>query len=306
MTAQTRRTLITTAVIAAPLVLGAVVSGILLLLGERRSLIVSMTIPAVIAVAGLIVSAVVGVIALIRSRRRRTQHRVQAAEPQGRESGAALERESHRRFLARLDHELKNPLTAILATAAGREDADWITVDAQARKLSGLVRDLRKLAELETIPIERESVDLELLVQEAIDAVRHRDPAAGARIQLSATRVPWPIPPVQADMDLISLAIDNVLGNAVKYSVDGPIEVRLREEDGDAILEFADTGRGIPSVDLPHVFDELARASNARDVTGSGLGLTLVSTVVSRHGGAVSMRSAEGSGSVVVLRLPVT
>ncbi|WP_218683537.1 sensor histidine kinase KdpD, partial [Microbacterium sp. BF1] len=99
--------------------------------------------------------------------------------------------------------------------------------------------------------------------------------------------------------------IDNVLSNAAKYSAQGPIEVRLREQDGWAVIDVADAGRGIPAGDLPTVFDELARAQNARDVTGSGIGLTLVATVMRHHGGDVSIRSAEGAGTVLTLRLPI-
>lgn len=290
---------------AAPLLAGAAVGALLLLLGERRSLTVAMALPAVFLVAGLLLSLIVALVLFVRAMRRRGRERIAAAQVEGRASGAVHERENHRRFLARLDHELKNPLTAILATAAGHDALEWQRVDAQARKLSGLVRDLRKLAELETRELEREPVDLEAVIEEAVEAVRQYDAASGARIRIDITRVPWPVPPVNADVDLLSLAIDNVLGNAVKYSAAGPIEIRLREASGWAIIEVADAGRGIPASDLPVVFDELARANNARDVPGSGLGLTLVSTVLARHGGDVALRSVEGSGSVITMRLPL-
>ncbi|MGM7668308.1 sensor histidine kinase [Microbacterium sp. A93] len=293
------------AAVISPVILGAAAGGILLLLGERRSLTIAIALPAVFLAAGVLISLIVGIALLVRSRRRRSRARVAAAHIEGEAVGQRTERESHRTFLARLDHELKNPLTAILATAAGRDSPEWHTVDAQARKLGTLVRDLRKLAELETRELEREQVDLELLLQEAVEAIRQRDGASAARIRVDVTRVPWTVPPVHADIDLLSLAIDNVLGNAVKYSAEGPIEVRLREESGWAVIEVADAGRGIPAVDLPVVFDELARAQNARDVQGSGLGLTLVSTVLARHGGDVALRSVEGSGSVITLRLPL-
>ena len=74
--------------------------------------------------------------------------------------------------------------------------------------------------------------------------------------------------------------------------------MRLREENGWAVLEVADAGRGVPAAELPSVFDELARAQNARDVGGSGIGLTLVATVMRRHGGDVSMRSVAVSYTI--------
>lgn len=286
--------------------LGAAIAAVLVLLDERRSLTLSMTLPAVFLAGGILISVTVITILLVRSWRRSQRGRIADAHINGEDAGRRTERENHRMFLARLDHELKNPLTAILATTSGRDSPEWHTVDAQARKLAGLVRDLRKLAELETRELEREQVDLEIMIEEAVDAIRQRDAASAARIRVDVTRVPWPVPPVHADIDLLSLAIDNILGNAVKYSASGPIEVRLREDSGWAVIEVADAGRGIPAADLPVVFDELARAQNARDVQGSGLGLTLVSTVLDRHGGDVTLRSVEGSGSVITLRLPLT
>lgn len=128
------------------------------------------------------------------------------------------------------------------------------------------------VAETEAREETEEPEETEALIVEAVDALAARDPGAGGRIRLEIARVPWPVPAVSADLDLLSLAVDNVLGNAAKYSSSGPIEVRLREEAGAVVIEVADSGRGIPAADLPQVFDELARATNARDVAGSGLG----------------------------------
>jgi two-component system, OmpR family, sensor kinase len=304
---------------AVPVGICALTAGGMLVAGDERVLAAELALPAGVLVAGALVSAIPLSILVWRRRRALAGRALQRATAAAAQSAADRERANHQRFLARLDHELKNPLTAIRATVATANpparasspasavvrDAAWDTVDAQAQKLSGLVRDLRKLSELETRPLEREPVSLEEMLAEAIEALGHQDPAARARTVLSVTRVPWSVPPLQLDLDLMSLAIDNVLGNAAKYSVQGPIEVRLREQDGWAIVEIADAGRGIPAAEVSSVFDELARARNARDVPGSGIGLTLVATVVRRHGGDVSVRSVEGSGTVVALRLPV-
>ncbi len=302
---------------AVPLGVCAITAGAMVLAGDERMLSVQASLPGAVLVGGVVLSAIpLGAMLALGRRRRsvaRRQRLVDEAAQAAAQAAAARERENHQRFLARLDHELKNPLTAIRATAATAADAAtatdaeaWRTVDAQATKLSTLVRDLRKLAELETRPLETEPVDLEQLLQEAIAALAQQNPDAGARLTLAVTRVPWPVPALSADLDLISLAIDNVLGNAAKYSARGPIEVRLREQDGWAVIEVADAGRGIPASDLPQVFDELARAHNARDVNGSGIGLTLVATIMRKHGGDVSVRSAEGSGTVLTLRLPIS
>lgn len=294
---------------AVPLPLAAVIAVVLVLGGDTRQVLIGVALPALVLLAGIVLTVVALIGLASAAGRARHRRRQQAAVNEAVAAAVQSERQHHARFLARLDHELKNPLTAILATsAAAQNGADanaWPIVDHQAAKLGGLVRDLRKLAELESRPLEWETVDLEQLLTEAIAALVQQDPAAGSRIALTVTRVPWPVPPISADLDLLSLAIDNVLGNAAKYSDSGPIEVRLREESGQAVIDVADTGRGIPEADLPHVFDELARAQNARDVAGSGIGLTLVAAILRRHGGTIALRSAEGSGTVVTLRVPL-
>ena len=294
---------------AVPVGLCTIAAGVMAAAGEQRVLAIDLALPAAVLIAGALVSAVPGVVLLGRRAARRARLVADAAVVEAASHAALQERTNHQRFLARLDHELKNPITAIRATAAVAQGdsaaEEWRVIDAQAAKLSALVRDLRKLAELETRPLEFELVDLEQLLTESITALAVQNPPAGARIAVAVTRVPWPVPALSADLDLVSLAIDNVLGNAAKYSSEGPIEVRLREEHGWAVIDVADAGRGVPVADLPVVFDELARAQNARDVNGSGIGLTLVSTVMRRHGGGVQLRSVEGAGSVVTLRLPI-
>lgn len=298
---------------AVPVGVCSLAAGGMLLAGDERMLAATASLPGTVFGAGIVLSAIPLTALLVRGRAARREERESAAAGEAlsaaAEASARAERENHQRFLARLDHELKNPITAIRATAVAAQDGTqseaWQTIDVQAAKLSTLVRDLRKLAELETRPLETERADLEQLLSESIAALSQQNPKAGARIALTVTKVPWAVPPLVIDVDLISLVFDNVLGNAAKYSSTGPIEVRLREDDGWAVVEIADAGRGIPRDDLPSVFDELARAQNARDVSGSGIGLTLVATVMRRHGGDVSLRSAAASGTVVTLRLPI-
>lgn len=294
---------------AVPVSVCALAAGGMLLAGDERMLAITTSLPGAVLGAGVVLSAIPLTILLARRRLARARTRAQQEFAEATDAAALAERANHQRFLARLDHELKNPITAIRATAVAAQDGThaeaWRTIDAQSAKLSTLVRDLRKLAELETRPLETENVDLEQLLTESIAALAQQNPAAGDRMVLTITRVPWAVPPLSLDVDLISLVFDNVLGNAAKYSSSGPIEVRMREQDGWAVVDIADAGRGIPVADLPSVFDELARAQNARDVSGSGIGLTLVATVMRRHGGDVSLRSVEGAGSVVTLRLPI-
>jgi two-component system OmpR family sensor kinase len=125
------------------------------------------------------------------------------------------------------------------------------------------------------------------------------------RLELNVSRVPWPPPAVEADSDLIYLALYNLLGNALKFSdPDDAILVRAFEDGRWVAVEIADSGQGIPAAEQPHVFDELYRGQLARGLPGSGLGLSLVRAIVERHGGQLSLRSRLGQGTVVTMRLP--
>lgn len=211
----------------------------------------------------------------------------------------------HRQFLARLDHELKNPLTAILAATAPGDDEASALVAAKARRMGVLVTDLRKLADLSSAPLEREFVDLEEAARDAVEAARS-SVGDSRNFTLVFPTAPWPLPRVVGDADLLYSAIQNVVFNAVKYSSEGDsIEVRASQSESSVSIEVADTGIGIPEAERQSVWAELARGSNAAGRSGSGLGLPLVRLVIERHGGNVRLTSREGVGTSVVLTLPL-
>ncbi|MYS83511.1 sensor histidine kinase [Embleya scabrispora] len=232
-----------------------------------------------------------------------------------RESARAEAAAEHHRFLRRLDHELKNPLTAMrlglanLAAAGADPDPDGplAGVGEQVARLARITGDLRKLADIESRPLERVAVDVAVLLDAAGETGRDLPGGADRRISVSVPRVPWPLPTLAGDPDLLELALENLVGNAVKYSDPGcAIELRAFAEDGYVVVEVADTGRGIRADELPTVWEELVRGSDARGTPGSGLGLALVQAVVLRHGGRTELRSMPESGTVVRLRLPTS
>ncbi len=220
-----------------------------------------------------------------------------------------------RRFLRRLDHELKNPLTAIRAGLANIAETHLeegqlqalSSVEAQTLRLSQLSTDLRKLAELETRPLERTAVNIVEMLQEAYALAMDQPNAAYRQMKLSIPQVPWPLPSIQGDRDLLFLAVHNLLDNAIKFTQPGnTIELRGFEDGSSLVIEVADTGQGIPEDELGHIGEELYRGKGARGIPGNGLGLALVHSIISRHGGKVNLRSREGKGTVVTLRLPVS
>ncbi|MEE8568806.1 MAG: HAMP domain-containing sensor histidine kinase [Anaerolineales bacterium] len=222
--------------------------------------------------------------------------------------------EERRRFLRRLDHELKNPLTAILAGLANLaavedekpQQAALSSVEAQVQRLSDLVADLRKLSDLETRPLERAPINTSELLEEVFSLAQDRPGAAERQLNLSIPQAPWPLPSVSGDRDLLFLAVHNLLDNAIKFTHPGDtIEMRAVEDGDQVVVEIADTGPGIPETETPHVWEELYRGEGARGVHGSGLGLSLVRAIVARHEGEVSLRSRAGQGTVITMRLPV-
>ncbi len=221
--------------------------------------------------------------------------------------------EDRHRFLRRLDHELKNPLTAIRAGLANlaelpsgdaRQEA-LASVENQTLRLSHLSADLRKLAELEVRLVEHAPVDIPVLLKEAFNLAQEQPGVAERHLNLSIPQAPWPLPNVQGDADLLLLAVHNLLDNALKFSRPGDtVELRAFEEGTDIVIEVADTGTGIPEEEQPHVWEELYRGEASRGIPGSGLGLALVRAIAERHNGRVSLRSRFGQGTVFSLRLP--
>jgi len=218
--------------------------------------------------------------------------------------------DTHRRFIRRLDHELKNPLTAIRAGLAnladGGDGAVLSSICTQVDRLARLSADLRKLADLETQPVEWEQVDLGQLLAELLDLAKERPEAATRHLRMSLPRAPWPLPPVSGDRDLLFLALHNLVDNALKFSrPEDTIEIRAFEDGTSVVIEVADTGPGISADELPHLGEELYRGTAARTVEGSGLGLALVQAIMARHQGTMRIRSRVEQGTVVALRFPV-
>ncbi|MFC4616395.1 sensor histidine kinase [Cellulomonas algicola] len=305
-----RRALVAAGPVAVVTLAVAVVTALTL---PGASLRVTVRLLPLVLVVGGATAAAVAVAAWVRAGRvRRADAAVASAELAGRRA----EREAHGRFLARLDHELKNPVTAIRAAVTGTDDAAGpderararATLVSQSTRLASLVADLRKLAELGTQELEDEDVDLAQVVRDAVDDVSAQAEAAGAlrpAVQVVLPTAPWPLPHVRGDVDLLYVAVANLLANAVKFSPPGTrIEVRGTDDDGTVVVEVADAGPGIPDDEVGTVFDELARGRGARGLPGSGIGLALVRVIAERHGGEVTLRSRLGQGTSARLRIP--
>jgi two-component system sensor histidine kinase MprB len=226
---------------------------------------------------------------------------------------------ARRRLVADASHELRTPLTALRTNAELLARADRLTpqqlnrastaLQRQIREITSLVNDLIELArEEEPTPL-LETVRLDLLAQHCLDAARHHWPAVAFTAELA------PGVTVQGVPARLSRLLANLLDNAAKFSPPGgPVELALVERalvppDGTAAdpptleLTVRDHGPGIAPEDLPHVFDRFYRATTARALPGSGLGLAMAQQIAHAHHATLTAEQAPGGGACFRLRI---
>jgi signal transduction histidine kinase len=217
-------------------------------------------------------------------------------------------------FLAMLGHELRNPLSAISSASAllgmpgvGAESSGRarMIIQRQTQHLSRIVDDLLDLSRAMSgkILLSRKRLDLATLVSGCLDTFRATGRTAGYTIGTDL-QPGW----VDGDSTRLEQIATNLIDNALKYTPSGgKIDIGIRAEDGDIVLTVRDSGVGIASDLLPHVFDVFVQGAISIDRSqgGLGIGLSLVRRLVELHGGAVSA-SSEGnsSGSTFQIRLP--
>ncbi|WP_199422519.1 sensor histidine kinase [Actinotalea solisilvae] len=311
--------------VALPLAAGAVVGVALYAAAPRTYLVWSVHLGLVAGLLGIAGSAVAAAVLVARRRRLRAERALAAAQERRAAEVAEHVHAERLRLLDRLDHELKNPVQALQLSlvnvrasldrpgapgapgGGSAAHAPLAATEQQVRRIGALLGDLRKLTDLERRPLDLDEVDVGQLLHEVRDALAERPGAAERRWSVTVPQAPWPAPRLHADGDLLFLAVHNLADNALKYSRPGDrVELRVSEpEDGVVLVEVADTGAGVPADEVDGVWEELARASTAGDVAGTGLGLSLVRSVARLHGGRAEMRSRVGHGTVVSLRLPV-
>src|SRR5712691_733586 len=222
-------------------------------------------------------------------------------------------------FLASASHDLKNPLASIKATAQlldrrldrpGEPDRERLReglhrLDAIATRASALVDELLDLASLQMgrrLDLNRQPADLVELAREVaqecqLATERHTIRVEGLEPQLIGL---W-------DGRRLGRVLANLLDNAVKYSPDGgPIDVRLQRDGNWAAIDVTDQGIGIPAADQRRIFERFQRASNVEQkIGGTGIGLASAWHILDSHGGTITVRSQEGSGTTFTVRLPI-
>ncbi|MCZ7570459.1 MAG: heavy metal sensor histidine kinase [Ardenticatenaceae bacterium] len=218
-----------------------------------------------------------------------------------------------RQFTADASHELRTPLTAIIGQIDVALDqprdgesyrATLVAVRAQAQRLARLANDLLFLARTEarTADIAREAVDLSVVLLAIIAQV---EPLAAERKQtIELTGAP---PLVRGNEDQLIRLIVNLLDNAIRYTPPGGrITLGGRCDNGTITISVSDTGPGIASEHLPHLFDRFYRVDRGRSRAqgGSGLGLAIAQSIAQAHGGRITVASTVGQGSTFTVTLP--
>jgi len=221
----------------------------------------------------------------------------------------ALRKES----VADLAHELRTPVMGLLARVEAAQDgvlddhaANLSAMHDEALRLTRLLDDLSALADAERpgLLLSEEPVDLGALAQAQADAFA--DAFAGKAIALTCEAQTVV---VDGEPRRLEQIVVNLLSNALRYTdPGGSVTLVVERDGGDATLEVADTGIGIPPEDQPHVFTRFWRGekSRSRATGGAGIGLSIVRELVRAHGGTIAVDSAPGRGSVFRVTLPVS
>jgi signal transduction histidine kinase len=219
-------------------------------------------------------------------------------------------------FLAMLAHELRNPLAAIqYATDAARlpdvdvQDELLDMIDRQVKTLARLIDDLLDISRISRnkIQLRKETVDLSTIARRAAATIRTLVEGKSHDLILQIADDPLP---VHVDPTRMEQVFCNLLTNAAKYTPDGGrMTLSTVADNGDALVKIQDTGIGISSEILPHVFDLFTQADKSLDRSqgGLGIGLTVVRKLAEMHGGTVTAYSAGvGLGAEFSVRIPLS
>ena len=224
----------------------------------------------------------------------------------------AAQRAQQLTFLAAVAHDLRNPMASLRAAAQlslrqaetekQRERGELIL--RQVDRMNRLVTDL-----LDVTRVEAGRFDLHLERGDIRDVVRETAALFEAASEKHEIRLELPREPVITEHDPARIAqvLSNLVSNAIKYSPEGgPVDIRLRVKDGDALIEVSDRGLGVPEEELETIFQPFRRSSGARgEIPGVGLGLSVARRLVRAHGGDIEVESELGRGSTFRVVLPL-
>lgn len=219
-----------------------------------------------------------------------------------------------RDFISNISHELRTPLASLKALTETLQEGALDDPPAAHRflqrmetevdSLSLMVSELLELSRIESgrVPLQlTPSRPLEI-ISDAVDRLRLQAERAGLEMQIEC---PDDLPSVLADPNRLEQVLVNLLHNAIKFTPSGgEILISANPLDGQIVFSVKDTGVGIPSIDLPRIFERFYKADRARSTGGTGLGLAISRHLVEAHGGRIWAESVEGKGSTFYFSIP--
>jgi len=219
-------------------------------------------------------------------------------------------------FFANVSHEFRTPLHLMLGPleqlvdrSSNHDDRDCLLmVQRNAQRLQRLVNSLLDFSRIEAgrMGVQLVATDLSSTTQDLASVFRAAIEVAGLVYDVQTPPLPWI---VNVDRDMWEKIVFNLLSNALKYTLQGSISLRLApvSDDRSVRLTVTDTGCGIPADELPKLFQRFHRVASARGRSheGAGIGLALTAELVNLHGGSITVDSVLGSGTTFTVTLPV-
>ncbi len=208
-------------------------------------------------------------------------------------------------------HELRTPLTILQSYLEAMADGLWEPDKArlqscydEVERMGRMIGELESLAKLESgiLKLERQPVELYQIVEQVLEGFALEINSKNLKVELLGAS-----PTLLADQGKIKQVVINLLSNAIKYSGEGcKITFTLFETRDSAGFDIRDNGIGIAAEELPYIFERFYRADKSRNRMsgGTGIGLTIVKSIVEAHGGRVSVRSKLGEGTTIHVMLP--
>ncbi|PAW95198.1 two-component sensor histidine kinase [Mucilaginibacter sp. MD40] len=224
--------------------------------------------------------------------------------------------ETQNNFVSNASHELRTPLTIISAETQlllsgnkvneeGRQSVQ--TIMEEAEKLTGILEGLLGLAQtgFDGKKQHWQRIRIDELVLQVAESVKKTNP--GSIIDLDFANLPEDEDMIytQGNINLLRLALSNIVSNACKYSNNSPVSVHLSSYTGRIVISVTDRGIGIPQQEQAYVFVPFFRASNTTDFHGYGIGLPLTQNIIRLHNGTIGIRSKEQEGTEIQVTLPV-
>ncbi len=217
-------------------------------------------------------------------------------------------------FVATVSHDLRSPLTSILGYLEliyrsgplnEQQEKFAENMRGSVHSITSLITELLELSRIESgYDVDLEMVDMVQVARQSIEGLAHQLEVKQHTLKAQLTPN---LPPVHGNLVRLRQLMNNLVGNAIKYTLPGgQVGISLSQDEGLIILEVSDTGVGIPIEDQPYVFDKFYRSERVvGDFEGTGLGLAIVKSIVDQHCGRIWLQSREGKGTTFTVVLPI-